>query len=183
MCQVVRSEAGVGLKPVSGMAMAKKRGPEIAQLEQAENEMEMVLYLAQSPRTDLHIFFQRPREEAIEKPRDNEAYVTFFSPRQGIPFRMGPNHFRLPLHRAGMYQRILALLKVFDSEIEGRSIAVHFGWPMSSWLDRFAIGIMVFNLMRLPRLFPTFHFHMSYLNPPATPKGVEQATGDKPPAR
>ncbi len=146
----------------SGMAMSRKRGPEIAQIEQAENEMQIVLYLAQSPRTDLHIFFQRPREEAIEKPQDNEAYITFFSPRQGIPFRMGPNHFRLPLHRAGMYQRILALLKVIESEIGGRSIAVHFGWPMSSWLDRLSIGVMVFNLMKLPKIFPQFGFVISY---------------------
>jgi len=40
---------------------------------------------------------------------------------------------------------------------------VHFGWPMSSWLDRLSIGVMVFNLMRLPRVFPKFQFVINYL--------------------
>jgi hypothetical protein len=39
---------------------------------------------------------------------------------------------------------------------------VHIGWPMSSWLDRLAIGVMVFNLIRLPRLFPQFNFEIRY---------------------
>jgi hypothetical protein len=39
---------------------------------------------------------------------------------------------------------------------------VHIGWPMSSWLDRLAIGVMTFNLMRLPRLFPQFTFDLRY---------------------
>ena len=30
---------------------------------------------------------------------------------------------------------------------------------MSSWLDRLAIGVMVFNMMRLPRLFPRFSLY------------------------
>lgn len=146
----------------SGLAMSRKRGPEIAQIGQAEDEMQMVRYLARSPRIDLHVYFQRPREKAIEAPQDNEAFVTFFSPRQRIPFRMSPNHFRLPLRRAGIYQRILALLKVFEHELQGRSITIHFGWPMSSWLDRLSIGVMVFNLMKLPKLFPRFGFVISY---------------------
>ena len=47
-------------------------------------------------------------------------------------------------------------------------ITVHFGWPMSSWWDRMAIGVMVFNLMKLPNLFPYFNFDIGYkptLNP------------------
>jgi hypothetical protein len=42
-------------------------------------------------------------------------------------------------------------------------ITVYFGWPMSSWLDRLSIGVMVFNLMRLPRIFPKFQFVINYL--------------------
>jgi hypothetical protein len=33
---------------------------------------------------------------------------------------------------------------------------------MSSWWDRLAMGVMVFNLMRLPRLFPQFEFDIKY---------------------
>jgi hypothetical protein len=65
----------------------------------------------------------------------------------------------------GLYQHIVALLKVLDYEMGERDITVHFGWPMSSWLDRMAIGVMVFNLVRLPRSFPKFKFEMSYQAP------------------
>ena len=33
---------------------------------------------------------------------------------------------------------------------------------MSSWLDRMSIGVMVFYLMRLPRIFPQFRFDIVY---------------------
>jgi hypothetical protein len=146
----------------SGIMIAKRRSPEIKELGQAESDMEMILYLAESSKTDLHVIFQRPREEALASPKDNEVYVTFFTPRQGIPPRLGENHFRLPIGKTGLYQRIIALLRVVEHELAGRDITVHFGWPMSSWLDRLAIGVMVFNLMRLPRLFPRFNFLIRY---------------------
>jgi hypothetical protein len=33
---------------------------------------------------------------------------------------------------------------------------------MSSWLDRLSIGVMVFSIMNLPRMFPEFTFVMEY---------------------
>lgn len=147
---------------VLGVSMAKRRSPEHAEIEQAESEMEMILYLSESVSPDLHIYFQRPREEAVDQVKANEVYVTFFSPRQGIPPRMGTNHFRLPQRTIGLYQKILAMLRVMEHEYPDRHISVHFGWPMSSWLDRMAIGVMVYNLMRLPKKFPNFDFSISY---------------------
>ena len=38
-----------------------------------------------------------------------------------------------------------------------------------SWMDRFAIGVMVFNMMRLPRKFPDFEFNMRYSKRPEAP--------------
>jgi len=58
------------------------------------------------------------------------------------------------------------LLRVVEYEFADRQVVVHLGWPLSSWLDRLAIGVMVFNMMRLPRLFPHFRFIMSYTKPP-----------------
>lgn len=124
--------------------------------------MEMILYLAESPSSDIDIIFRRPREESLGKPETSEVYITFYSPRQGIPPKMARNHFRFPLIRSSLYQRILALLKIIDYELPDRHITVHFGWPMSSWLDRMAIGVMVFNLMTLPRKFPQFDFEIGY---------------------
>ncbi len=145
-----------------GLWVAKRRGPEIKEIGQADSEMELVLYLGASTLQDLRIIFQRPREEAITSPKENEVYVTYFSPRQSIPSKMAPNHFRFPLRKSGLYQRMIALLRVVEAELPGRNVSVCFGWPMSSWLDRLAIGVMVFNLMRLPRLFPQFDFDISY---------------------
>jgi hypothetical protein len=58
---------------------------------------------------------------------------------------------------------MVAVLKVVEYEMQEIQITVHFGWPMSSWLDRLSIGVMVFNLMRLPRIFPKFQFVINYL--------------------
>jgi hypothetical protein len=154
---------------IGGMLVAKRRAPEIKQIGEGDSELETILYLSASSQPDLHIVFRRPREETLKDIKDNEAYVTFYSPRQGIPPKLAPNHFRLPSTRMGLYQHIVALLKVVEYEMPERDITVHFGWPMSSWLDRMAIGVMVFNLVRLPRLFPRFKFIMSYQAPwPAT---------------
>jgi hypothetical protein len=46
---------------------------------------------------------------------------------------------------------------------------------MSSWLDRQAIGVMVFNMMRLPRLFPHFRFIMSYTEPTGSASKIQDA--------
>jgi hypothetical protein len=147
---------------VAGIMIAKRRSPERAERGQADSEMEIILYLAESSRPDLHIHFQRPREEALGAPLENEVYITFFSPRQGIPPKLGANHFRLPIARSGLYLCLVALLKVVEYELTDRDVAIHFGWPMSSWLDRLAVGVMVFNLMRLPRHFPKFNFVIRY---------------------
>jgi len=145
-----------------GALLAKKRSPEIVQIGQADNEMEMILYLAESSAPDIHIIFRRPREESLGEPKGDEAYITFYTPRQGIPPKMAKNHFRFPMIRSGLYQRIMFVLRIVQYELPDRNITVHFGWPLSSWLDRLAIGVMVFNLMTLPRKFPQFNFEISY---------------------
>jgi hypothetical protein len=147
---------------VAGGLMAKKRAPEIVQIGQADSEMEMILYLAESSSHDIHIIFRRPREESLGEPKDNEAFVTFYSPRQGIPPKMTMNHFRFPLIRSSLYQRIMLVLRIVQYELPDRNITIHFGWPLSSWLDRLAVGVMVFNLMTLPRKFPQFNFEIGY---------------------
>ena len=146
----------------AGIIVAKKRRPEKAEVEQAESEMDVILYLAEAAGRDLNIFFSRPREDSVVPDRRNEVYVSFFSPRQGIPARAGVNHFRLPFGKAGIYHRMVAFLKVIEYELSERVITVHFGWPMSSWWDRMSIGVMVFNLMKLPTLFPKLNFDIGY---------------------
>jgi amino acid transporter len=153
---------------VSGIIVAKKRWPERTEIQQAETEMDLILFLAESASQDLHIFFSRPRETSTMVTQCNEVYVSFFSPRQGIPSKAGTNHFRFPLGKAGLYHRMVAFLKVVEYEISERTITVHFGWPMSSWWDRLSIGVMVFNLVRLPRIFPELNFEIRYAHSAAS---------------
>ncbi len=148
---------------VLGFLVARRRAPELKQIGQADTEMEMILYLAESEAPEVHLFFRRSEEPGEAGPKDNEVYITFFSPRVGgIPPKLGPNHFRFPLTKISLYNRMVSLLKVVEYELSDRHVVVHLGWPMSSWMDRFAIGVMVFNIMRLPRLFPNFEFDMHY---------------------
>jgi hypothetical protein len=151
-----------GVVLAAGLLIAQKRAPEKKEIEKGDHEMQLILYLAESAAPELHLVFRRSYEEAMEPPQDNVAYITFYSPRAGIPPKLAPNHFRLPLLKLSLYHRLVGLLRVVEYELADRRIVVHLGWPMSSWLDRLSIGVMVFNMMRLPRLFPQFHFIMSY---------------------
>jgi hypothetical protein len=74
-----------------------------------------------------------------------------------------------------LYHRLVALLRVVEYELGDRQVTIHLGWPMSSWLDRMAIGVMIFNMMRLPRLFPSFKFIMSYTDPTGSASKIHAA--------
>jgi len=151
-----------GIVLFAGFLVAQKRAPEIKEIEKTDSEMDLILSLAQSSAPEVKLFFLRPREMAWGTVKDNEAYITFYSPRQGTPHKLAQNHFRLALAKSDLYSRILAVLKVVEYEMPDRQVTVYIGWPMSSWLDRISIGVMVFKLMRLPRLFPNFQFNINY---------------------
>ena len=159
-----------GLVLLGGLLVAKKRGPEIKEIEKTDSEMSMILYLARSSSSEIHIFFRRPREETLNigGPKENEVYVTFFSPRKGIPPKLAPNDFRFPFQKQGLYHHFVSLLSLIEYEMPEQKITVHFGWPLSSWVDRLSIGVMVFNLMRLPKRFPQFKFTIDYDGGPVT---------------
>jgi amino acid transporter len=159
-----------GVVLIAGLVIAKKRGPENKEIAQSDSDMDLILHLAESTEEDVHVFFRRPREEALKVVKQNEAYVTFYNPRQGAPGRLSANHFRFVAQKRSVYQHILGLLKVVEYELGHHTVNIHFGWPLSSWLDRISIGVMVFNLMRLPRLFPHFKFDITYPGGPYKPK-------------
>ncbi len=154
--------AVTGIVLVGGLVVARRRGPEIKAVAETDTHMDLVLALAEASEEELHIIFRRPREESLEQTKQNEAYVTFYNPRQGAPKKLAPNHFRFTTGKRSLYQHIVGLLKVVEYELPDRKVVIHFGWPLSSWLDRMAIGVMVFNIMRLPMKFPGFNFHIDY---------------------
>ena len=160
-----------GVMLLLGVLVAQKRSPELKEIAQADTEMEMILYLAEAEEKEVHLYFRRSEEREQAAPKGNEVYITFYSPRVGgIPQKSAANHYRFPLTKISLYHRILSLLKVVEYELPHRQVVVHFGWPLSSWWDRLAVGVMVFNLMRLPRMFPQFEFDIRYFRrTPATP--------------
>jgi hypothetical protein len=124
--------------------------------------MDLILHLAESTEQEVHVIFRRPWEEALKRASQNEAYVTFYNPRRGAPAKLAPNHFRFAARTQSLYQHIVGLLKVVEHELTDHQVTVQFGWPLSSWVDRISIGVMVFNIMRLPRQFPNFRFTITY---------------------
>jgi amino acid transporter len=144
-----------------GFLVARKRAPEIPHIEQTDTPMEMVFALAEAPGERLDIYFKRPLEEGgVHDPA--VAYISFYSPRVGIPPKIAPNHFRFQTSGQTLFDSITELIHVFKYELSHKQITFHFGWPQSSWLDRLSIGVMVFSIMKLPKQFPEFSFSIDY---------------------
>jgi hypothetical protein len=144
-----------------GLRVARHRAPEIRQVAQTDSPLQMVFALAEAPGESIDIYFKRP-QEAGAQPGPHVAFVSFYSPRQGIPERVAPNHYRFAWSGQSLLDSITELLFVLRYELPHKHIVVHFGWPLSSWLDRLSIGVMVFSIMRLPRQFPEFTFVIEY---------------------
>jgi hypothetical protein len=147
---------------IAGLVVSKKRSPEIKEIEKTDDHMSLIFYLANSNSEEVHIYFRRPREDLSLIPKDNEVFVTFYSARRGAPSKLAPNDFRFPLDRHGLFHNLVGFLKAVEYELPHLKVCVHFGWPLSSWLDRLSIGVMMYNLMRLPRVFPKFNFNIGY---------------------
>ena len=143
-----------------GIIGTRKRAPELVQIEQGETPMALLTFLGESSQKNIHVYFKRPFDTQQDRAYDLTAYVTFYSPRQKIPPRVGTNHFRLPFKRASIYQNTVAILDLLVYEAPHLNITVHLGWPTSSWFDRLSIGVMVYQMMRLPKQFPSFNFRI-----------------------
>jgi amino acid transporter len=141
-----------------GIRVAKKRAPEIKEIQQTDNPMELVFALAEYEGDEIHLFFKRPQESEMSQAPRSSAFISFYSPREGIPTKLAENHFRFPIQRQSLYSRILAILHMVQYELPDRRVTIHFGWPLSSWIDRMSIGVMIFSIMKLPKLFPQFNF-------------------------
>ncbi len=144
-----------------GIRVARHRAPENVQRAQTDSPLQMVFSLGENPpEAPLHVYFKRPFETG-STPDPTAVYVSFYSPRAGIPERIASNHFRFA-NTGSLFDAITALLLVLRYELPDRQIMVHFGWPLSSWLDRFSIGVMVYSMIRLPKEFPEFTFLIEY---------------------
>jgi hypothetical protein len=162
----------VGVILAAGIPFSRRYGPEAREVRRSDFPMEMVLALAESD-GPFHLYLRRPGEREVAHAGPGTAFITFFSPRQPIPEKLTPNHYRFPLQPGGVYRSIVALLALVQEEFAGQEVYVHFGWPLSSWLDRVAMGVFVANLMRLPKLFPRQAFVIEHRS------GGERASMDR----
>jgi amino acid transporter len=146
---------------IVGFRVARQRAPENVQVAQTDTPMQLVFALADAPGDSIDIFFKRPQEEGLTT-NPQVAFVTFYSPRMGIPPRLANNHYRFAQTGQSLFDSITELLYVLKYELPHKQATIHIGWPRSSWVDRLSIGVMVFSMMRLPDMFPEFHFMIEY---------------------
>lgn len=149
---------------IVGLGIARKRAPEKRELQQTDNYFDLVVLLGGSDSDTVHLYFQRPKEEtAMSDQIETRAFVSFYNPRQGIPPKLAENHFRFPVSFQNVYKNMVKHIEMLVYELPPeKQLVVHLGWPMSSWMDRFSIGIMVMNMMKLPKLFPRVVFRIEY---------------------
>ena len=146
-----------------GIGIARKRSPERKELKQTDSPLELIAHLGSSEMERIHLYFRRPKEESnVGANEEVRAYISFYSPRQGIPPKLAESHFRFPFSLQSVYSSICTMIELIRYELPHLKLTVHLGWPMSSWMDRFAIGILVMNLMRLPKRFPDVTFKIEY---------------------
>ena len=145
-----------------GLRVAKKRAPEIREIKQTDVPLNMIFSIAESDTQSVHIYFRRPKETSVEEQSSTSVFISLYSPRQGIPEKLATNHYRFANHGQTLYDGMVEILYALDYELPDKKITIHFGWPLSSWFDRLSIGVMVFSIMRLPKVFPRFNFVIEY---------------------
>lgn len=149
---------------VAGLRISKFRAPEIPIRRVTDSPMDVVFAIMDVESDEVHIHFKRPKE-SIENVDSNAIYVSFYSPRLDRPERSLPRHFWISIQpRTNLFDMIVGLLNTIKYEVPPeKKIHIHFGWPLSSWLDRLSTGIMVYHIISLPRKFPEFIFHIDYI--------------------
>jgi amino acid transporter len=145
-----------------GLRVASTRAPEIKEIKQTDQPLNMIFYLVESEAEQLNIYFRRPKENAPKIEDQSSAFISLYHPRQGIPEKVAPNHFRFANQSQSIYQGMIEILYALDYELPHKKITVHMGWPTSSWIDRLSIGVMILSIMRLPKMFPRFNFVIEY---------------------
>ncbi|CUS99263.1 Amino acid transporter [Candidatus Kryptobacter tengchongensis] len=148
----------------AGLRISKFRAPEIPVRRSTDSPMDVVFAIADIDSDEIHIHFKRPKEN-IENVDANSIYVSFYSPRLDRPEKGLPRHFWISIQpKMNLFDMIVGLLNTIRYEVPSeKKIHIHFGWPLSSWIDRLSTGIMVYNIINLPKKFPEFIFHIDYI--------------------
>ena len=148
----------------AGLKISKRKSPEIPVRMITKTPMDVIFAIEEIPNNDVHLYLRRPTELEASENLINSVYVSFYTPRTEHPQALSSNHFSLSMQRKmNLFEMIYGLLKTIEYEFPPeKKLHIHFGWPMSSWLDRMSIGVMIYNIIHLPKKFPKFTFHMDY---------------------
>ncbi|HEX2962375.1 MAG TPA: APC family permease [Ignavibacteriales bacterium] len=149
---------------LAGIRISKFRAPEIPVRRATRTPMDIIFAISDVPKDDVHLYFRRPSEFELQGNNVDSIFVSFYSPRNEAPQNISPNHFWISIQRGmKLFDMIVALLRTLEYEMPpDKTLHIHFGWPLSSWLDRMSIGVMIYNIIHLPKKFPHFTFHMDY---------------------
>ena len=150
---------------VLGIRISRYRAPEIPIRRKTNNVMEIIFKIAEIEDKVINLYFRRPFEEEAMAQGKNNVFISFYSPRLERPHSIKENHFWIAIERRlGLFDMISGVLKTIEYEIpiSEKEIHLHFGWPLSSWLDRLSTGILIHNIIKLPRKFPNYNFHMDH---------------------
>jgi amino acid transporter len=146
-----------------GISIARKRAPEKKEIKQTDNKMDLVFYFAENSSITNNIYFVQPDDKNLSTVDKSSVYITFYNPREKIPEKLAPNYFRFPLIGNKLMSNFYAIIELLKYEIPDLKFIFHFGWPVSSWVDRISIGVMVFEIMKLPKKYPQFDFSIEHI--------------------
>lgn len=145
-----------------GLRYAERRSPVRKEVQQTDAPMHMILRLGEAEAEHVHVHFRRPQEEMVPAAEEDTVYISLYHPRQGIPPKAAPNHFRIAYQNRSLFEAVSELLYAMEYELPHKTITVHLGWPTSSWLDRLSTGVMIYSLIHLPKSFPRLRFSLEY---------------------
>lgn len=145
-----------------GLKYAERRAPEKKVVQQTDSPLQMVIHLGELDQQEIHLYFRRPKEHNRHTVDESSVVISMYHPRQGMPLKISPNHFRFAYQGKTLFEAITEILYAVEYELPHKSITVHLGWPTSSWLDRLSTGVMIFSVIHLPRYFPRMNFVLEY---------------------
>jgi amino acid transporter len=129
-----------------------------------DNPMDLIFHLSEIQSDELQIYFVRPKETLSADEFKDAVFINFCSPIDAVIPKMMFNHFRFPYLGSKLLSSMIAVIELLKYEIPDKKLQFHFGWPLSSWLDRLSIGVMVFSMMKLPKLYPNDLFTIEYFS-------------------
>ena len=148
----------------AGIRIAKTRSPQLVRQRVTRTPLDIVFGIAESEANEVHLYFKRMKEGSSDAEKDGVLYITYYKPRLEEPEQKIGNYYWIAIpNRVSLFDMIRGTLQIIQYELGNEKlIHIHFGWPLSSWFDRLSAGTMIFNILRLPKLYPGFKFHIEY---------------------